>query len=418
MRILLLCPYPPYPPRSGGALRIYNLLAGLAPRHELWCLTFAPDDAAVAALKPLCEYCRVVTVRGLLPRSTTQRAWTTLTSSLPDMALRNTSPAYAAALRQLLCEQHFDIVQAASIEMAHYGLSLRDQQSANGRVRRPHLILDEFNAEYVLQYRAALTTLRSPRLNPRSLAASPYSLVQWRKLAAYERRLLRAYDYTLAVSAEDRRALLKLDPAARIGIVPNGVDCAYFDRRQLENRPSIKPQSLVFTGTLDFRPNVDAVTWFAREVLPLVRAQQPAARFVVVGRAPAPAVRALHDGVMVDVIGEVADVRPFIDGAAAYVVPMRMGGGVRLKLLEALAMQAPVVSTTMGAEGVEGLHDGAQLLLADTPAAFAAAVLRLLADPALGRQLGAAGRELVLRHYDWQAIVPLLEKIYAELPQP
>jgi glycosyltransferase involved in cell wall biosynthesis len=189
------------------------------------------------------------------------------------------------------------------------------------------------------------------------------------------------------------------------------VDTHYFQ----PDTPPAHTQSptLVFTGSLDFRPNIDAIIWFARYGLPLVRAHQPEARFVVVGRNPAPAIQMLHDGVAIEVIGEVADVRPFIAAAAVYLVPMRIGGGVRLKLLEALAMQTPIVSTSMGAEGVQGLHTGEHLLLADTPAAFAQAILRLLNDPALGQRLGIAGRVFVQKHYDWQVIVPRLEAVIA-----
>jgi sugar transferase (PEP-CTERM/EpsH1 system associated) len=411
MQILFLAPYPPYPPRSGGALRVYNLLSGLAARHSVTCLTFAPDAAAVAALAPLRNCCEVVTVPGPPTRSLRQRAWTTLTAPLPDMALRNTAPAYTTALHQLLTDQSFDVVVAASIEMAPYGLAIDvwHQETA-----RPRLILDEFNAEYVLQRRAALTDLALPINSPRALVRGLYSLVQWRKLAAYERWLLRTYDQVLVVSAEDRRALQRLAPAAHPPIIPNGVDTHYFQPLAASVRS--QPPTLVFTGSLDFRPNIDAVTWFARFGLPLVRAQQPEARFVVVGRKPAPTVQALHDGVAVEVVGEVADVRPFITAAAVYLVPMRIGGGVRLKLLEALAMQAPIVSTSMGAEGVEALHTGEHLLLADTPAAFAQAILRLLDDPALGQRLGVAGRAFVQAHYDWQVIVPRLEAVIAATP--
>ncbi len=415
MHILFLSPYPPYPPRSGGALRIYNLLRGLSQRHHVCCLTFAPDEADVAALQPLREFCQVITVQGHVPRSLLGRAWTTLSSPLPDMALRNVSPAYATALRQLLIEQRFDILQVESIEMAHYGLAVRHYQ-AQLQPQVPMLIFDEFNAEYVLQQRAALTDLRHPR-TLKTLVAGSYSLIQWRKLAHYERRLLRTYDCTLAVSHEDRRALLRLDNQAAIAIVPNGVDTRYFARSAVppdtQSTLAALPHTIVFTGSLDFRPNIDAVRWFIQAVLPRVRASCPQAHFVVVGRSPVPAVHALHDGHTVTVVGEVADVRPFISNAAVYVVPMRIGGGVRLKLLEALAMEAPVVCTSMGAEGVDELRDGDHLLLADTPDAFATAVIRLLQDRPAGDRLGVQGRKLVHNQYDWHMIVPRLEAAYA-----
>ncbi len=403
MHILFLAPYPPFPPRGGGALRMFNLLRGLSSRHAITCFSFAPDEAARAALEPLREFCRLEVVIGPSRRSLARRALSTLFTPRPDMALRNASPAYGAALAKLLRSRSFDIVHAASIEMAGYGLQARRSGAA--------LIIDEFNAEYVLQRRAALNDLRRWH-QPRALLGGGYSLLQWLKLASYERRLLAAGDALLAVSEEDRRALRRLSPAGRIAIVPNGVDCAYF-----QPQPSVASatRDLVFTGTLDFRPNIDAVLWFAREVLPLVRAARPDARFVVVGRNPAPAVRALHNGRSIMVLGEVPDVRPAIAAAAAYVVPMRIGGGVRLKLLEALAMQVPTVSTRMGAQGVDGLEQSRQLLLADQPAAFARALLSLLDQPAWARRLGSQGRALVQAHYDWQVIVPWLEQLYAEV---
>jgi glycosyltransferase involved in cell wall biosynthesis len=222
-----------------------------------------------------------------------------------------------------------------------------------------------------------------------------------------------------AVSEEDRRTLLRLQPAALIGVVPNGVDTAHFSRAALAGERagplSLAASTLVFSGTLDFRPNVDAVLWFAREVLPRVRARRPEARLLVVGKRPAPALRALAEQGALTLTGEVPDARPYIAGAAVYVVPMRIGGGVRLKLLEALALETPVVSTGMGAEGVAGLRGDEHCLLADDPAGFAVAVLRLLDEPTLARRLGAAGRELARARYDWTAIVPRLEALYAEL---
>ncbi len=406
MRILFLTPYPPFPPRGGGALRIWNLLCGVAAHHDVTCLTFAPNAAAVAALAPLRDVAQVATVIGPPPRSLARRARTTLTSPLPDMALRNTSPAYAEALSRLLASECFDVVQAESIEMAGYAL----QAAPLG----PRIILDEFNAEYLLQRRAALTDLMGalrflPR--PRTLVGGIYSLVQWRKLAAYEAQLLRAFDEVLVVSADDQAALRRLGPRTKPRIVPNGVDSAQFAPGSVKPYIAAGPY-LVFTGTLDYRPNIDALNWFVGTVLPRITAVRPDVRLLVVGRSPAPNVRALHNGTTVEVLGEVPDTRPFIAGAAAYVLPMRIGGGSRLKLLEALAMGAPVVSTTMGAEGLVGLQHDTHLLLADTPSAMAEATLRLLRNSSQVRQLGGAGRAFVVERYDWQAITPLLEEAY------
>jgi glycosyltransferase involved in cell wall biosynthesis len=188
-------------------------------------------------------------------------------------------------------------------------------------------------------------------------------------------------------------------------MVPNGVDTDFF-RRDSHAAPDADTPYVLFTGTLDFRPNIDAVSWFAHQVLPLIRAELPDLRFVVVGRSPTPAVRALDRLPGVAIVGEVSDVRPWFNRCAVYVVPMRIGGGVRLKVLEALAMELPVVATHMGAEGVEGLHSGIQALLADKPAEFAAEVCRVLRDRALAQRLGTAGRALVVERYDWRAIVP------------
>jgi glycosyltransferase involved in cell wall biosynthesis len=253
----------------------------------------------------------------------------------------------------------------------------------------------------------------------KSLAGGAYSFAQWQKLARYEATAMRDCDLVLAVADEDRATLCALAPGACIGVVPNGVDTTFFSRAAIDRERAGTLQfaapTLVFSGTLDFRPNVDAVTWFAREVLPRLRAQLPQLRLLVVGKRPAPALRQLADTGAVVLTGEVADARPFIAGAAVYVVPMRIGGGVRLKLLEALALEVPVVSTAMGAEGVAGLRAGEHCLLADDPAGFAAAILRLLGDAALGPRLGAAGRALVCERYDWRAIIPRLEALYADL---
>ncbi len=411
-RILMLCPYPPYPPRSGGALRMYHLLVGLARRHRITCLTFGTElpTAASDHLQPLHDFCTVHVVTDTPQRTLWQRTWTTLASPLPDMALRNASPAYTAALHELVAQHPFDVILAESIEMAHYGLHPIEHNPP------PRRILDQFNAEYVLQRRAASidfeNLLHTDSRTPRTLAAVPYSLVQWGKLAHFEQQMMRQYDRVLTVSEEDRNALRQLCPDTPMTIVPNGVDTIYFQPRRRPTPTADAPLDLVFTGTLNFRPNVDGVLWFAREVLPQIHLRQPRARFVVVGRSPVPEIVALHNEQQrIVVAADVPDVRPYMERAAVYVVPLRVGGGIRLKLLEALAMSLPIVSTSLGAEGVPELHHSEQLLLGDTPQTFAAAVLWLLDMPELAEHMGKRGRQLVRSHYDWSVIVPRLEAV-------
>ena len=390
-------------------MRIYQLIRGLAFRHDVTCLTFAPDFAAERALALLQRICRVVIVRGPAPRSLARRAWTTFASPLPDMALRNALPAYTAALRALLATETFDVVQAESIEMATYLQTLK-----RSNVRTFH-VLDQFNAEYLLQKRAFLSDARQPR----RWHAAAYSLAQWLKLARYEARVMRRCDAVLAVADEDRAALLGRAPGTRIEVVPNGVDTSYFSRdalaRDRAGPLAFAGATLVFSGTLDYRPNVDALLWFVHEVLPRLHACRPEMRLLVVGKRPAPAVRQMAQAGLITLTGEVPDARPYLAGATVYIVPMRIGGGVRLKLLEALSLAVPVVSTHMGAEGVAGLRAGEHCLLADDPADFADAVLKLIDNPALGRELGAAGRALVCERYDWSTIVPPLEALYRDL---
>lgn len=393
MRVLLLTPYPAYPPHGGGVQRMYQFVRHLSQRHEVWCLSLSPNAAASAAAHPLARWCNLT----LVPaphRSILGRAITTFASPLPDMALRAPSRAFRQALDALLDRIRFDVVQAESIEMAQYGL--------HAQRRGVLATLDQFNAEYVLQRRAALTDVR----HPRRAHAALYSLIQWRKLARYERHVCNRLDQVYVVSAQDATALRQIGVDSPLPIVPNGVDTEFFTPPP---EPQSKSDLLLFTGTLDFRPNIDALIWFVRDVLPIIQRQRPGTRLRIVGRSPAPAVQALAQNANVELAANVPDVRPHFAAAAVYVLPMRIGGGVRLKLLEALAMATPLVSTTMGADGVEGLHADEHCLLADDPHAFAAAVVRILTDRALAQRLAAQGRAFVAQHYDWHAIVPRLE---------
>jgi len=312
------------------------------------------------------------------------------------MALRLASPVFTARLAAWLETERFDVVQIEWIEMAPY---LDTVASAPGQ---PLIVYDDHNAEYVLQERAFRSDLRQPS---RAHAAA-YSFVQWRRLRRCEAAICRRADRVVACSAADATALQRIVPGLLVHVVPNGVDTATY-----QPQPVPPVASLVFTGKMDFRPNVDAALWLVGDILPRIRQAWPEVTLALVGQRPGPAVARLAREPGVTVTGRVDDVRPYIAGAAVYVAPLRMGGGTRLKLLEAMAMGAAIVSTRLGAEGLP-VEAGRHLLLADDAADFANAVLSLLSDPAQRSALGREAHRLAEAEFDWSRIVPRFEAVY------
>jgi sugar transferase (PEP-CTERM/EpsH1 system associated) len=403
-RILFLTPQLPYPPEQGAAIRNYNLIRQVAERHEVALLSFAEDPSQGAG--PLAELCRPLRVVPMPPsRPRGVRLRTLVASHEPDMALRLYAPAFAQALRELLTRAAFDGVQFGGIEMAYYLPLVRRWL---GRAA-PALILDEYNAEYLLQRRAFGADLCIPRRWPVAL----YSLVQWLRLARFEREVCRQADRVLAVSEADREALRQLVQGLDAVVVPNGVDVERYHPRLPDSLPLQHP-AILFTGKMDFRPNVDAVLWFHRYAWPLMHARLPAARLYIVGKNPTARLAPLVCDPNVTVSGYVPDILPYFGGADVYIAPLRIGGGTRLKVLEAMSAGLPLVSTTLGVEGI-GLVAGEHALLADTPQDFAEAAVSLLQDPERRKALSAAGRQFVLEHYDWRRIAPRLLAVYESL---
>jgi len=398
MRILALTPQLPYPPQQGTSLRNYHLLRYLATRHQVSLLSFASPDVAPRDLAHLRSLCHAVRTVATPHRSFTRRLWTLVSSTRPDMAWRLYSPEYSQALAAWLAGERFDVLQVEGIEMAPYLWRLQPP--------RPLLVFDDHNAEYVLQKRAFLTDLGHLRRWP----AAAYSFVQWQRLRRFERAVCLLADRLVAVSEADAAALASLDPRLRPVVVPNGVDLEAY-RPDFPPLAGLAHPSLAFTGKMDFRPNIDAVLWFAHEVLPRLWERVPEAHLYIVGQSPSPRLDALRAEPRITITGRVADVRPYIAGADIYVVPLRVGGGTRLKVLEAMAMGKALVSTSLGVEGLR-VTAGQDVVLADTPDAFAEAVTMLLANPSRRRALGQAARAFVERGYGWEHIGPQLEAVY------
>jgi glycosyltransferase involved in cell wall biosynthesis len=224
---------------------------------------------------------------------------------------------------------------------------------------------------------------------------------QWRRMAAWEGKECRRFDHVIAVSDADRDAVRSRYGVTAISSVPTGVDAEYFSP---SGREIARTAEIVFTGSMDWMPNVDGITWFCEGILPIVRRAVPEASLTIVGRNPTPAVTALasrYPGVTVT--GTVSDVRPFLERAAAVVVPLRVGGGTRLKIYEGMAMGRPTVSTSIGAEGLPMIN-GEEILIADEAPSFADAVVRLLSEPAYGDAIGRQAAERVRRDFGWAVV--------------
>jgi sugar transferase (PEP-CTERM/EpsH1 system associated) len=400
MKILFLTPQVPYPPQKGTSLRNWGLISGLATRHEVAVLSFLAPGQSAEPAEPLRAICRIETVQSPA-RTIRGRLGGVLTTRQPDMALRLASGVYAQRLADRLARESFDVVHVEGIELAPY------LDIIEAALPRPLVVFDDHNCEYLLQQRVFLTDLRAPARWP----GAAYSFVQWRRLCRYEAQACQRADRVLAVSEADAAALRALVPGLDVTIVPNGIDTRSYRPETPSSKFQILEDTLVFTGTMDFRPNVDAVLWFARKVLPRVRAELPEAHFLVVGQRPHRRLDVLRGDSAVTLTGWVEDVRPYIAQALVYVAPLRMGGGTRLKLLEAMAMGKAVVATRLGAEGYP-VTNGRELLLADTPTDFAAAVVALSRAQERRAELGRAARAFVEQRYDWRVIVPRVEAVY------
>ncbi|PJF43155.1 MAG: glycosyl transferase family 1 [Candidatus Thermofonsia Clade 1 bacterium] len=403
MRILFLTSQVPYPPYSGGALRVYGLLNGLHKAgYQLDLLTFSEPNAPPLEQTPLAALCNCLCSVPYVPRSARQRLRDLLLTPHADLARRFDSPAFATALREQLGAVRYDVVHIQSLEMATYLPILR------AAAPQTRLIYDAYNAEYALQRSIYSVDRRQLSRLPQAL----YSFIQWRRLLRFERAVCREVDTVIAVSEADAAALRKLVPEKPIEVVPNGIFTA--DYAQPSAQLNLGDAALLFTGTMNYRPNVDAVLWFVDHVLDRVRQAVPTVRLFIVGNKPHARLETIRQRPDVEITGFVQDVAPFLHAATIYIAPLRMGSGTRLKLLQAMAVGCPIVSTSIGAQGL-ALQNGREAIIADDALSFAQAIIGLLKDPARRAALGAAARQLAQARYDWSAILPCLLRVYERL---
>jgi sugar transferase (PEP-CTERM/EpsH1 system associated) len=393
MRILWLKSDLLLPLDKGGKIRTWHLLCHLARRHEITYVGCSGPETSPADIDGMHDVAaRVVTVPRSDPPKGSMRfyldAAAHLADPLPYAVAKYRSPAYAAAVGTCLRTGGFDLIVCDFLVPA---VNLpRDLPCP--------AVLFTHNVESEIWRRH--TEMKTSAIGRLLYGA------QYRRMLRFEARTLARFDGVLAVSEADRDTFERIYPGALRGpiyVVPTGVDTEFF-------APGLETNSreLVFTGSMDWLPNEDAMSYFCRDILPRIRANEPETALSIVGRSPTPAVSALAADSAIRVTGRVDDVRPYVQNAAIYVVPLRIGGGTRLKIFEAMAMGKAVVSTSVGAEGLP-VTDGEDIVLADTPAEFATAVLGLLRDSQQRARLGDAARALVVDRYDWSAVAGALE---------
>lgn len=399
MKILIVTTKSPYPLFEGRALRTYNLIKQAALHHEIHLLSFVQTPEDLEGIEHMRSICKVVEYEKLyFDGAKTQilkDAICELFSRAPLPVVKYRTAGMRAKMRKLMQTHQYDMVH---LDMLH----LADYMDLCGNTP---VALIEHNVEHVILDRRADNETR-----PLHRA---YLRYQAAKLKSYEGRACQRAQHVVAVSELDAQQLRELGPGARVTSVPNGVDTEYFHTSHTPR----KPTSLVFVGGFTWFPNLDAITYFCEDILPKLLKTIPDIQLTVIGKQPdTPVAQNIAKHPNVKLAGLVEDIRPDVDAAAAYIVPLRIGGGTRLKILDALSMSKTIISTSVGCEGLD-VEDGKTIVIADTPDAFAQAIVKVLADPAWADTIGQQGRQLVESRYDWAAVAKTLMAVYADTAQ-
>jgi glycosyltransferase involved in cell wall biosynthesis len=396
MHILFLSQVLPYPLDAGPKARSYFVLKHLSQQHQVTLLTFvrASDRPNyVAHLQEFCHAVHTVPITRSRVRDLKFLGQSLLTGQ-PFLIARDHVPEMADLIKNLAGTGQFDAIHADQLWMAQYALL------AGGGPTRPKLVLDQHNAVQLIPRRLAQD--ESNPLKRLFLAREAVALTR------YELNVCRRFDHVVWVTAEDRRAVWGHNGAAAPGQPPSTVVPICVDPAAAPVTPTANPWRVTFLGGLHWPPNAQGILWFARQVFPAIRAQHPQAVLTVIGKNPPAGLE--RPGV--EVTGYAPDPAPYLAETAAFIVPLHAGGGMRVKIVDAWNWGLPIVSTTIGAEGI-AVAPERNILMADTPETFAAAVNRLLADPELARRLRREGRSAVTTQYNWRVIYPAWDSIYA-----
>ncbi|OGS25456.1 MAG: hypothetical protein A2297_06970 [Elusimicrobia bacterium RIFOXYB2_FULL_48_7] len=399
MNILFLTHSFPYPIDEGIKLMAYNLIKELSARHKVSLLSLIESEAENKHALELKRYCqKVETVHHVLPRSPKQRLFNTLFQKEPFNILQFYSLDFAVKLKQMLNEEKYDLVHFNFMNTTFYRNDIPEDMPC---------VFCSYDAMSMHFFRNISAE--------KSAMKKFYLRNQWKKLERYEIAMLPRFNRTVVVSPVDRDWFLDLFKGIQkkpdISIVPIGVDPDYFKPVFMED----DYPSVIFRGIMGFLPNIDAALYFQKEIFPAISREIPETKYYIVGKNPTEEVRAASNSRKVVVTGYVDDIRPYIAKATVNVCPMRVGTGMKYKIIESMALGTPTVATAFSCAGIPELKHGENIMIADTPEEFARSVVMLLKDKNLRLKLSENGRKMVSANYTWKKVAEKFENIYQEI---
>lgn len=396
MNVLFLTIGLPYPMNSGADIRTFNLIRCISEKHSVVLLSlFGSGHDNKAALSHLRKYCKEIKVlfteEQVSKKTLLLKSLLSIFTGKPLTIFKYYFPLAKIEIFKAISSKDINFIHCDHLHMAQY---VEDVENI------PKL-LDEHNIEFFLIRRYVK---EQKNLIKKALAF----FLQCLKLKRYEADVAKKFDHCVVVSGVDKRNLESIAPGVNATVISNGVDTDFY-RPQNE---TLRPNSLIFTGAMDWFPNEDAILYFYDKIWPRLKSEVNGIRLYVVGRNPSDKVLNLSKkDKNIVVTGYVEDVRPYTARSTVYIVPLRIGGGSRLKILEAMAMGKAIVSTSVGAEGLE-VDAGENILIADPPEEFAGRIISLLKDKSLRSRLGEAAREMVINKYSWEIIGARLNDVY------
>jgi len=398
MKILIISPFLPYPPDDGEKIRVFNLIKRIATRHEISIVAFIyspQEEQFVPELKKYCSQVETVVRKDQTKLAKLYALIQSLVSGEPFDSKYAFDKEMKEIIKRLVLAEPYDVVQIEHTFMAPYINVIPKSSGAKMIIVIHNIGFIQFERMFKVE---------------KKLSTKTRSFLNWILMRRWEVKFLQNFHKCITVSSSNKQILNSKNPKLDISAIENGVDVKKY--RPLPSNSDSK--NIMFIGYMDYIANHDAVLYFYNEIFPIIKKQIPSSKFFIVGKDPKKKIKELAKDKNVIVTGYVDDIRPYYQDCDILAVPLRAGGGTRLKILEAMALGRPVISTSIGCEGLDVI-DGQHLLIADNPKQFAEKTVNLLTDKVLYHRIVEQARKLVETRYDWDVIAAQLLEVYSEL---